>query len=158
MCRQAIRVLTPLLVGTILGLNLDPPMDKSPDGTTQPTTVSIPSEIQHGETDRTSLPGLSSLNPQWRYGPIGYRERLNGFLQANGGPGRLRYVDVVSGPAHKPTWHCTAYSKSDVPYHHICLDLPLVDGSPYAEGRGRNKGEARENAAQDCCMFLCPEW
>ena len=41
-----------------------------------------------------------------------WRMQLNNFLQVNGGVGRLRYVDLPSGPAHKPTWHCTTYSKS----------------------------------------------
>lgn len=83
--------------------------------------------------------------------------QLNNFLQVNGGTGRLQYVDVVSGPAHQPTWHCTAYSKSGVPSHYVYLDLPLVDGVPYAEGRGREKGEARENAARSCYTILCPQ-
>jgi len=104
-----------------------------------------------------SLPGLSPLNPQRRPGSIVYRERLNHFLQANGGTGRLKYVDVVNGPPHKAIWNCTVYSKSDVPYYHTCLDLPLVDDVPYAEGHGRAKREARENAAQNCYMILCPQ-
>ena len=154
MCRQAIWVLTPLLVGTILGLSLDPPADKSPDSTTQSTTAPIPSEIQRRETDRMPLPRPSPPNPQRGSGSIGYRGLLNNFLQSNGGTGRLRYVDATSGPAHQPTWNCTAYSKSGVPCHRVCLDLPLVDGVPYAEGRGRDKGEARENAARNCYMIL----
>jgi hypothetical protein len=83
--------------------------------------------------------------------------QLNNFLQVNGGTGRLQYVDVVSGPAHRPTWHCTIYSKSDVPQYRVCLSLSSVDSVPYAEGRGREKGEARENAAQSCYMILCPQ-
>jgi len=158
LCQQAIWVFTPLLVGTILGLSLDPPADKSPDSTTQSTTVSIPSETQHRETDRMPLPRPSPPNPQRRSGPTEHwRGVLNNYLQVNGGTGRLRYVDAASGPAHQPTWNCTVYSKSDVPYHHVCLDLPLVDGAPYAEGRGRDKGEARENAARNCYMILCPQ-
>ena len=36
--------------------------------------------------------------------------------------------------------------------------IPLsVDGVPYAEGRGGEKGEARENAARNCYMILRPQ-
>ena len=45
---------------------------------------------------------------------LDWRMQLNNFLQVNGGTTRLQYLDVPSGPAHKPTWHCTAYSKYDV--------------------------------------------
>ena len=83
--------------------------------------------------------------------------QLNNFLQVNGGTQRLQYVDNASGPAHRPTWHCTIYSESDVPQCRICLDPPSVDGVPYAEGRGGGRGEARENAAQNCYMILCPQ-
>ena len=43
------------------------------------------------------------------------------------------------------------------PLSTVRLDLPLVDGVPYAEGRGGEKGEARENAARNCYMILCPQ-
>lgn len=88
---------------------------------------------------------------------LDWRMQLNNFLQVNGGTGRLRYVDLASGPAHKPTWHCTAYSESEVLPRHVYLDLPIVDGVPYAEGRGGEKGEAREAAAYNCFRILCPQ-
>jgi hypothetical protein len=81
--------------------------------------------------------------------------QLNNFLQVNGGTTRLQYLDVPSGPAHKPTWHCTAYSKFDDLLH--CgahLYASSVDGVPYADGTGNEKGEARENAARQCYLIL----
>jgi len=83
--------------------------------------------------------------------------QLNNFLQVNGGTARLQYMEVVSGPAHKPVWHCTAYSKSEASPYGVCLDFALVDGVPYAEGRGGEKGEARENAARNCYLILRPQ-
>ena len=83
--------------------------------------------------------------------------QLNNFLQVNGGTHRLQYVEVVSGPAHKPTWACTAYSESNVLQHRVYLGLSSVEGVPYAEGRGKEKGEARENAARACLAILCPQ-
>lgn len=47
-----------------------------------------------------------------------WRMALNNQLQANGGAQRLQYVDVPSGPAHKPTWHCIAHGTSDIPPRH----------------------------------------
>jgi len=82
--------------------------------------------------------------------------RLNNFLQVNGGTRRLQYVDVSVGPAHRPTWSSTVYSESEVAPGDACLDVSLVDGVPYAEGRGGEKGEARENAARNCYAILCP--
>lgn len=81
--------------------------------------------------------------------------QLNNFLQVNGGTTRLQYLDVPSGPAHKPTWHCTTYSKSDDLFPcGVRLSLSSVDGVPYADGTGNEKGEARENAAQKCYLIL----
>ncbi|KAF9786709.1 hypothetical protein BJ322DRAFT_667790 [Thelephora terrestris] len=70
-----------------------------------------------------------------------WRMQLNNYLQVNGGAQRLRYLDVPSGPAHKPTWSCTAY----------------IDGVPYAAGTGTEKGEAREVAARNCYLILRPQ-
>ena len=83
--------------------------------------------------------------------------QLVNFLQVNGGSGRLQYVDVASGPAHRPTWHCTAYSKSGVPPCSTFSDLSSVDGIPYAQGYAGDKGKARENASRNCIMILRPE-
>ena len=82
--------------------------------------------------------------------------QLNNFLQVNGGTRRLQYVDVASGPAHRPTWHCTVYSRSEIPPCHVYLDLSLVDDVPYAQGYAGDKGEARENAARNCYQILNP--
>ena len=46
---------------------------------------------------------------------LGWRLELNNLLQVSGGSNRLHYVDIASGPAHRPTWSSTAHSKSDVP-------------------------------------------
>lgn len=35
--------------------------------------------------------------------------------------------------------------------------LSSVDDVPYAQGHGGEKGEARENAAQNCYMILRPQ-
>ena len=40
--------------------------------------------------------------------------QLNNYLQINGGINRLHYVDIVSGPAHRPIWSTTVFSKFDV--------------------------------------------
>ena len=82
--------------------------------------------------------------------------QLNNFLQVNGGTRRLQYVDVASGPAHRPTWHCTVYSESGVSPCDVCLDFFLVDDVPYAQGYAGDKSEARENAARNCYMIMCP--
>ena len=60
---------------------------------------------------------------------LGYRMQLNNYLQLNGGTSRLQYVDVASGPAHKPTWHCTIYGGSEGPGCCACLD-PLSRWRP----------------------------
>lgn len=36
----------------------------------------------------------------------------------------------------------------------VCLYVSLVDGIPYAQGTGSEKGEAREAAARNCYMLL----
>ena len=83
-----------------------------------------------------------------------WRTRLNNFLMHNGGTERLKYMYKPIGPAHQPTWHCTAYSKSDVPLCDVCLELSLVDGIPYPDGQNRVKRLACENAAGNCYMAL----
>ena len=55
---------------------------------------------------------------------LDWRMQLNNFLQVNGGTARLQYVEIVNGPAHKPTWHCTAYSESGAPQCRVCSGLP----------------------------------
>jgi len=62
-----LRVLTPRLVGTILGPT-DPLADKCPNSTTPPTIALTPGEIQHREMDRMSLPE-PRLSPPPGYPP-----------------------------------------------------------------------------------------
>jgi hypothetical protein len=85
---------------------------------------------------------------------LDWRMQLNNYLQVNGGTTRLQYMDVASGPAHKPTWHCTAYSESSLLPLWRLLRRVLVDGVPYASGTSLEKGEAREIAAHGCYEIL----
>lgn len=83
--------------------------------------------------------------------------QLNNFLMDNGKTAHLQYTYSTTGPPHKPTWHCIAYSKSGIPLCGVCLELSLVDNIPYAIGHGKAKHKACENAAANCYAVLRPQ-